>query len=99
MYANPKPNTKPTIVLDKNNQMKSKNINKLAVNVKLFYDSTNLVTLRNIIIATASFIIPYPKRTELRVGNFSIFTRLIAAMASVAHNTLARSSTSPVNRY
>lgn len=41
----------------------------------------------NKIMATASFMIPSPKRTAFRTGNFYGFIRDIAATVSVAHST------------
>lgn len=55
-------------------------------------------TVRNKMIATASFIMPYPKSTALRTGYLSGLIRDMAATVSVAHRTLLTISTSSVDR-
>ena len=52
-------------------------------------------TVLNKIIATASLIIPSPKRTEFNVGYFYAFIRDMAATVSVAQRMAASMSTSP----
>ena len=52
-------------------------------------------TVLNKIIATASFIIPSPNRTEFKVGYFYAFMREMAATVSVAQRIAASIRTSP----
>lgn len=69
-YEIPRPKSAPMARLKKNKYKKSPNMSSVVPNViPSFYYVTKLLTDLKMMIATASLMMPSPKRTAFRTGN------------------------------